>query len=201
MHPLNRSLKRRDILESLIKHVTETPAEHLDEKERFKYANSSCVLFSGRATEMESELLKHSDLLDRLLDFLNTDEELNPLMASFFANTLFSIYAKLNEQMITYLNGKPNFFDLLFKHIQISAIMDLLLKISTLEQILPKRLAEVYQWLNSQNLIQRIVGVFKAGDNQNAMENASYLLTFLIAKGRQSLISLEEEKRFYQFYE
>lgn len=150
---------------------------------------------------MESELLQHPDLLDRLLDFLNTDEELNPLMASFFANTLFSIYTKLNEQMITYLNGKPNFFDLLFKHIQISAIGDLLLKIATLEQIVQKRLPDVYQWLNSQNLIQRIVAVFRTGDNQSAMENASYLLAFLIAKGRQTLITLEEEKRFYQFYE
>lgn len=188
-------------MESLIKHVTETPAEHLDEKERFKYANSSCVLFSGRATEMEAELLKHPDLLDRLLDFLNTDEELNPLMASFFANTLFSIYTKMNEQMITYFHGKPNFFDLLFKHIHVSAIMDFLLKISTPEQIGAKRLPEVYQWLNSQNLIQRIVGVFKTSDNLNALENASHLLTFLIAKGRQSLITLDEEKRFYQFYE
>lgn len=150
---------------------------------------------------MEIELLKHPDLLDRLVDYLNTDEELNPLMASFFANTLFSIYTKMNEPVIAYLNGKPNFFDLLFKHIHISAIMDFLLKVCALEQIATKRQPEVYQWLNSQNLIQRIVGVFKATDNQNAMENASHLLNFLIVKGRQSLISLEEEKRFYQFYE
>ena len=190
------SLKRRDILESLIKHVTEMPVEHLDEKERFKYANSSCVLFSGQAIDMESELLKHPDLLDRLLDFLNTDEELNPLMASFFANTLFSIYTKVNELMIPYLSGKPNFFDLLFKHIHISAIMDFLLKVFALEQIKTKQMPVVSQWLNSQNLIQRIVNVFKATDNQNAMENASHLLSFLIAKGRQSL-SLEEEKSFH----
>lgn len=130
------SLKRRDILESLIKHVTETPADHLDENERFKYANQSCVLFSSKSTQMEYELIQQQDLLDRLVDFLKTDEELNPLMASFFANTLFSIYAKFTEQMISYLNGKPDFFDQLFKHIHISAIMDFLLKITTLESII-----------------------------------------------------------------
>ena len=121
-------------------------------------------------------------------------------MASFFANSLFSIYTKFNEQMIGYLNRKLDFFDLLFKHIQISAIMDFLLKIFTLESIDNLRVEDVYKWLNGQHIIKRIVNVFKLNDNQNALENSSYLLTYLITKGRQSLISLEEEKRFYQFY-
>lgn len=94
---------------------------------------------------MENELIQQTDLLDRLLSFLDTDENLNPLMASFFANTLFSIYTKFNEQMIDYFNSKPDFFDLFFKHIQISGIMDFLFKVFTLEAIPNKRFNDVYQ--------------------------------------------------------
>lgn len=56
------------------------------------------------------------------------------------------------------------------------------------------------QWLNSQNLVKRMVGVLRESDNQNALENAASLLIFIIQKGRQSFFSEEEERKFYRFY-
>jgi len=209
---LIRVLKRRDILESLIRHVTETPADHLNENERFKYANQSCVLFTSKNSQMESELIQHKDLLDRLINFLNTDDELNPLMASFFANTLYSIYCKFTDKMIQYFNEKTDFLDLLFKHIHISAIMDFLIKITTLESInsiismnFDLEVSHVYKWLNSQNIDRRILDVFKTNDNQNALENTSSLLIFLIQKRRQSvqcqMAGENDEQMFNQFHD
>lgn len=148
---------------------------------------------------MENEIIQQEDLLDKLLEFLNTDQQLNPLMASFFANSLFSIFSKFTEQMITYFNKKENFFDFLIKHLNSLAILDFLIKLTTNEGIEASFHAPVYKWLNTQNIVKKIVNVFRTQADQNTLENASNFLIHLIQRSRLGVIHIEEEKKFYQF--
>uniref|UniRef100_A0A8B9MWF0 PP6R2 phosphatase n=1 Tax=Accipiter nisus TaxID=211598 RepID=A0A8B9MWF0_9AVES len=95
----------------------------------FRYPNTACELLTSDVPQINDKLGGDETLLNILYDFLDHEPPLNPLLASFFSKTIGNLIARKTEQVIAFLRKKEKFISLVLKHIDTSAMMDLLLRL------------------------------------------------------------------------
>lgn len=122
------SLTQQSVLEELVSLVVTEPSIDVNEKVRFKYANLACEILTSDVAAINDALVSNEDLLNKLYNFIENQNCLNPLLASFFSKTVGMLFSKRTEKMFEFLKTK-DFINSLVKHIETSAIMDLLLKL------------------------------------------------------------------------
>uniref|UniRef100_A0A5F8HJG6 Protein phosphatase 6 regulatory subunit 2 n=1 Tax=Monodelphis domestica TaxID=13616 RepID=A0A5F8HJG6_MONDO len=103
-------LCKQQCMEELVSLITHDPPLDMEEK-------------------INDKLGGDETLLNILYDFLDHEPPLNPLLASFFSKTIGNLIARKTEQVITFLKKKDQFISLVLKHIDTSAMMDLLLRL------------------------------------------------------------------------
>ncbi|KAH0617267.1 hypothetical protein JD844_029161 [Phrynosoma platyrhinos] len=130
-------------------------------------------------------------LLSILYDFLDHEPPLNPLLASFFSKTIGNLIARKTEQVIVFLRKKDQFIDLVLKHINTSAMMDLLLRLISCVE--PAQLRQdVLHWLNEAKVIQRLVGLIHPSQDEDRQSNASQTLCDIIRLSRDQNSQLQD---------
>ncbi|XP_077035459.1 serine/threonine-protein phosphatase 6 regulatory subunit 2 isoform X2 [Agelaius phoeniceus] len=122
-------LCQQHCMEQLVTLITHEPPVDMDEKVRFKYPNTACELLTSDVPQINDKLGGDETLLNILYDFLDHEPPLNPLLASFFSKTIGNLIARKTEQVISFLRKKDKFLSLVLKHIDTSAMMDLLLRL------------------------------------------------------------------------
>ena len=119
-------------MEELVDLIVIEPAADVDEKIRFKHSNLACELLTSDLDLINDALLEPK-LLNKLYNFIETENQLNPLLASFFSKTMSLLSIKRTAALFKFLQTKENFVQSVLYHIQTSAIMDFLLKLVTVE--------------------------------------------------------------------
>lgn len=174
----------------LVTLVTSEPSEELDVKERYRFANVSCELLTANI-DLINDALLNPVLLDKLCLFLETDATLNPLLASFLSKIFTLLTQKRTESFLQYLQSREGFIDQLLKHIQTSAVADFILKLIT---TVPKEHKNiVYDWLSTQQLIPKLVQVFKQVNACEAQTQVSQLLSDIIKTCRETQIQMQDK--------
>ncbi|KAL8222593.1 UNVERIFIED_CONTAM: Serine/threonine-protein phosphatase 6 regulatory subunit 2 [Gekko kuhli] len=184
-------LCQQSCLEELVSLITHEPPLDMDEKVRFKYPNTACELLTSDVPQINDRLGGDETLLNILYDFLDQEPPLNPLLASFFSKTTGSLIARKTEQVISFLRKKVTFLDLVLKHINTSAMMDLLLRLVSCVE--PAQLRqEVLSWLNKSKVIQRLVELISPSQDEDRQSNASQTLCDIIRLSRDQSSQLPE---------
>jgi hypothetical protein len=116
-------------MQELISLVVTEPPNDGEETNRFKYSNIACELLTSNVACINDTLASNESLLNQLYSFLETDKQLNPLLASFFSKIMSLLLSKISEKLIEFLKTKEQFVPCLIKHFHISAIMDFTLKL------------------------------------------------------------------------
>uniref|UniRef100_A0A8B9VRW7 Protein phosphatase 6 regulatory subunit 2 n=1 Tax=Anas zonorhyncha TaxID=75864 RepID=A0A8B9VRW7_9AVES len=159
-------LCQQHCMEELVNLITHEPPVDMDEKVRFKYPNTACELLTSDVPQINDKLGGDETLLNILYDFLDHEPPLNPLLASFFSKTIGNLIARKTEQVIAFLRKKDKFISLVLKHIDTSAMMDLLLRlISCVEPATLRQ--EVLNWLNEAKIIQRLVELIHSSQDED----------------------------------
>ncbi|XP_068025825.1 serine/threonine-protein phosphatase 6 regulatory subunit 2 isoform X1 [Melanerpes formicivorus] len=184
-------LCQQHCMEELVNLITHEPPVDMDEKVRFKYPNTACELLTSDVPQINDKLGGDETLLNILYDFLDREPPLNPLLASFFSKTIGNLIARKTEQVITFLRKKDKFISLVLKHIDTSAMMDLLLRlISCVEPATLRQ--EVLNWLNEAKIIQRLVELIHSSQDEDRQSNASQTLCDIIRLSRDQSNQLQE---------
>ncbi|XP_044285686.1 serine/threonine-protein phosphatase 6 regulatory subunit 2 isoform X2 [Varanus komodoensis] len=184
-------LCQQHCMEELVSLVTHEPPLDMDEKVRFKYPNMACELLTSDVPQINDRLGGDEALLNMLYDFLDHEPPLNPLLASFFSKTIGNLIARKTEQVISFLRKKAKFIDLVLKHIDTSAMMDLLLRLVSCVE--PAQLRqEVLNWLNEARIIQRLVELISPNQDEDRQSNASQTLCDIIRLSRDQSNQLQE---------
>ncbi|MCJ8733661.1 hypothetical protein PDJAM_G00226170 [Pangasius djambal] len=145
-------------LQELISLITHEPPSDREEKLRYKYANTACELLTCDVSVINDKVGGDDSLLNALYSFLEQEPPLNPLLASFFSKTFGNLISRKTEQTISFLRKKEGFIALVLKHMDASAMMDLLLRlISCVEPVQLRH--DVLTWLDEEKLIQRLTEV------------------------------------------
>lgn len=161
-------LTKPDIALELVRLVTQDPQENEKPDTRFVLPNLACEILTSDIQPMYNVLSHEEDIWKCFFSFLEDNEPpLNSLMASYFSRTLCSLILKNGSQdWYTYqfnclkalekVTNKGNFIDLLLKHLDTSAIMDLIIKISTLLEGPPLR-SNIFTLFEKEELILKLV--------------------------------------------
>ncbi|XP_019721746.1 serine/threonine-protein phosphatase 6 regulatory subunit 2a isoform X2 [Hippocampus comes] len=184
-------LSQDHCMQELVGLITTEPPADLEERSRFKLPNIACELLTSDVSIINDKLGGEESLLEMLYHFLEQDPPLNPLLASFFSKTIGNLIARKTEEVITFLKKKEGFIGLVLKHIDASAMMDLLLRlISCVEPALLRQ--EVLHWLNEEKLVQRLIELIHTGKDEERQSNASQTLCDIIRLSRDQANQMQE---------
>lgn len=182
-------LLKPEIMSEMVDLIT-VNVEQEDEKAKYKYSSTACELLTSDVAQIIDGLIAENILLDKIYQFLESEQPLNPLLASFFSKVLALLIARRGEYMYEYLKNKKDFVPRLLQHIGTSAIMDLLLRLITCVDP-PEAKTKVLQWLSDEQLIEKLVALIGADEEESKHCNASLLLCDIVRMGREQLAAEE----------
>uniref|UniRef100_A0A8D3BZD4 Protein phosphatase 6 regulatory subunit 2 n=1 Tax=Scophthalmus maximus TaxID=52904 RepID=A0A8D3BZD4_SCOMX len=178
-------------MQELVCMITTEPPAGVEETRRFKYPNIACELLTCDVGVINDKLGNEESLLETLYAFLEQPSPLNPLLASFFSKTIGNLISRKTEQVISFLQTKEGFLSLVLKHIDTSAMMDVLLRlISCVEP--PSLRLETLTWLNEEKLAQRLIELIHPERDEERQSNASQTLCDIIRLSRDQANQLQE---------
>ncbi|XP_051512084.1 serine/threonine-protein phosphatase 6 regulatory subunit 2-like isoform X2 [Myxocyprinus asiaticus] len=184
-------LTRDSSMLELLNLITHEPPTDREEKLRYKYANTACELLTCDVSLINNKVGGDESLLHTLYSFLEQTPPLNPLLASFFSKTVGNLISRQTEQVIGFLKKKQDFIGLVLKHMDTSAMMDLLLRlISSVEPISLRQ--EVLTWLNEEKLMQRLIALIHPQNEDERQSNASQTLCDIIRLSRDQASLMQE---------
>ncbi|XP_032690827.1 serine/threonine-protein phosphatase 6 regulatory subunit 3-like isoform X3 [Odontomachus brunneus] len=189
-------LTRPAVMEELVTLTTKEPSIDIEERWRYKYPNVACELLTCDVPTLNEKLAGDEALLAKLYSFIDTDQPLNPLLASFFSKTLGVLVARKSDQnwysyqftclqVLEFLKSRQKCVDLLLRHLETSAIMDLVLKLVTQVEGSDMR-QNILNWLDSQHLVQRLVKLLAPTSEPTKHANAAQLLCDMVTVARET---------------
>lgn len=104
------------------------------EKKRNRYAYVAAEILSSDNWSICEALLANKPMLRNFWEFLGHETPLDPLQASYFTKVNEALFDKKTEEMIELLKSIDNAVPDMLRHVDCPMIMDLLLKIISLER-------------------------------------------------------------------
>lgn len=105
-----------------------------EEKARLKYAYVSCEVLSSETWSLAESLMENLPHLRMFWEFLERPSPLDPLQAGYFTKVNETLLDKKTDEMMEFFKGLPNIVSKILKHVECPMIMDLLLKIISMEK-------------------------------------------------------------------
>ncbi|XP_075885027.1 serine/threonine-protein phosphatase 6 regulatory subunit 2 isoform X4 [Nelusetta ayraudi] len=178
-------------MQELVRMITTEPPAGIEDIKRFKFPNIACELLTCDVGVINDKLGNEEPLLETLYAFLEQPSPLNPLLASFFSKTIGNLITRKTEQVLGFLRRKEGFLSLVLKHIDTSAMMDVLLRLISCVEPPPLRL-ETLTWLNDAKLAQRLIELIHPERDDERQSNASQTLCDIIRLSRDQANQLQE---------
>lgn len=104
------------------------------EKKRNRYAFVAAEILSSDNWSIYEALMESKELLRDFWQFLKRETPLDPLQASYFTKVNESLLDKKTEEMLDFLKSLDGAISDILRHVDCPMIMDLLLKIISLER-------------------------------------------------------------------
>ncbi|GBC07712.1 hypothetical protein RclHR1_07640010 [Rhizophagus clarus] len=163
-------------LSQLLNYITR---DDLDDKQRFKYPYVACEVLSCEIWAICEAVIDNVDLLNSFWQLLDRPPPLNPLQASYFTKVNVVFMQKKMSEMVKFIQSIPNVIKKMLNHMDTSAIMDLLLKLISVEEY-PEG-AGVIDWLNSEGLIEELISRLDPNIDPDVHSTAAQVLIDIIA--------------------
>jgi hypothetical protein len=193
----------------------------IENKEFFKYPLISCELLICDIQLINDSLIGNARIMDKLYDYLR-QEQINPILTSYFVKIVGSLISKNVEKFLTFIQAKEDFLALFLKHMNTSSIIDIIRLLVTIQTnssvystyggisnvdtntaILAQN---AIRWLKDINLIDRLVDMFKPpvddtasaatataeADPTAVYSNVSQLLSDLVKITREQIFNVLE---------
>lgn len=152
--------------------------EEKAEKNRLKYAYVSCEILSCETWSIIESLMANTPYLTEFWDFVRKPAPLDSLQAGYFTKVNETLLDKKTEEMLDFFKSLPGIVPALLQHVDCPMIMDLLLKIISLEKA--EGGAGIVDWLHSQDLIPLLLSNLSPDCNSSTQTSAGDFLKAII---------------------
>ncbi|EFR03850.1 kinetochore protein 1 extragenic suppressor [Nannizzia gypsea CBS 118893] len=122
------------------------------EKNRLKYAYIASEVLSSPSWSVIEAMVENEDALRCFWQYMYRPGELDSVQTSYFVKVNEVLLDQKTDAMIAFIMRLDNIIQMLLQHVDNPLVMDLVLKIITLDKIEEQNVTET-QWLQSQNLI------------------------------------------------
>ncbi|KAL8825743.1 MAG: hypothetical protein Q9170_007674 [Blastenia crenularia] len=125
------------------------------DKARQKNAYIASEILASETWSIIESLMENQSLLRLLWDFLNREPPLEASVAGYFTKVNETLLDKKTEETLQFVRTQPNVVKAMLKHVDCPMIMDLLLKIISMEK--SEGGMGIVDWLQSQDLIPQLL--------------------------------------------
>ncbi|EPS42755.1 hypothetical protein H072_3276 [Dactylellina haptotyla CBS 200.50] len=125
------------------------------EKTRLKYSYVSCEVLSSETWSICEALMDNLENLRMFWKFLERPAPLDPLQAGYFTKVNETLFDKKTGEMMDFFKSIENIVPMMLKHIDTPLIMDLILKIISMEKSDGGN--GIVDWLCTKDLITRLL--------------------------------------------
>ncbi|KAG0011967.1 hypothetical protein BGZ80_000298 [Entomortierella chlamydospora] len=174
-------LRDPTVLQQLLSYIT---SDDLEDRARFKYPFIACEVIACEVWAIFESALSNIDMLVKFWEFLDRPPPLNPVQASYFAKVIGVFLMKKTSEMLQFIKAQPEVVSKLLLHMSTSSIMDLLLKIISMEES-PDGKGTV-QWLSGEGLMPWLVNRLDPNNDAEIHSVASQVLLDIIAISQSS---------------
>ncbi|KAI7832626.1 SIT4 phosphatase-associated protein-domain-containing protein [Gamsiella multidivaricata] len=169
------------VLQQLLSYII---SDDLEDRARFKYPFIACEVIACEVWAIFESALSNIDMLVKFWEFLDRPPPLNPVQASYFAKVISVFLMKKTSEMLEFIKSQPDVVSKLLLHMSTSSIMDLLLKIISMEES-PGGKGTV-EWLSEQGLMPWLVDRLDPNLDAEVHSVASQVLLDIIAISQSS---------------
>ncbi|KAG0039227.1 hypothetical protein BGZ82_009172 [Podila clonocystis] len=174
-------LRDPPVLSQLLNYII---SDDLEDRARFKYPFIACEVIACEVWGIFESALSNIDMLVKFWEFLDRPAPLNPVQASYFAKVIGVFLMKKTGDMLEFIKAQPDVVPKLLLHMSTSSIMDLLLKIISMEEA-PEGRGTV-EWLSKQGLMPWLVNQLDPNFDAEVHSIASQVLLDIIAISQSS---------------
>jgi SIT4-associating protein SAP185/190 len=173
---------------------SEDGEESKEERQRMKYAYVSCEILSSEVWSISEAVLENQETLRQFWDYIKQPAPLDPVQAGYFTKVNESLLDRKMEEMLDFFRSLDNVIPDMLQHVDCPVIMDLLLKIISLEKneggqgIVDvcssirhhgEKLT-IVQWLQQQNLIPHLISFLAPDQSTSTQTSAGDFLKAII---------------------
>lgn len=148
------------------------------EKKRMKYAYVSCEILFCETWSITEALMSNTEYLKEFWDFLRRPAPLDPLQAGYFTKVNETLLEKKTEDMLEFFKSLPDIVPTMLKHVDCPMVMDLLLKIISLEK--HEGGAGIVEWLYDQDLVPQLLAYLSVDCSPSTQTSAGDFLKAII---------------------
>ncbi|KAK6344143.1 hypothetical protein TWF696_007785 [Orbilia brochopaga] len=140
------------------------------EKTRLKYSYVSCEVLSSETWSICEALMDNLENLRMFWKFLERPAPLDPLQAGYFTKVNETLFDKKTGEMMDFFKSIENIVPMMLKHIDTPLIMDLILKIISMEKSDGGN--GIVDWLCAKDLIPRLLS-FLAPEHSSTTQTST----------------------------
>ena len=166
------------------------------DKTRTKFAYTACEVLSSETWSILESLMENEQLLRKFWEFMRSEPLLDPTEAGYFTKINETLLDKKTDEMIRFLRSLDNIIPAMLSHIDCAAVMDLLLKIISMEKseggagVVDVRfghctetrqsMANTTKWLQAQDLIPRLLAFLKEDNAPGTQTSAGDFMKAIV---------------------
>lgn len=105
------------------------------EKARLKYSYVACEVLSSEAYSIVESMMQNEELLREFWTFIRRPAPLDPVQAGYFTKVNETLLERKTADMVIFLKTLDDIVPAMLKHVDCPMMMDLLLKIISLDKV------------------------------------------------------------------
>ncbi|ORY12833.1 SIT4 phosphatase-associated protein-domain-containing protein [Clohesyomyces aquaticus] len=152
--------------------------ETKEEKQRMKYAYVACEILSSEVWSISEAVLENQDSLRNFWNYIKQPAPLDPVQAGYFTKVNESLLDRKMEEMLDFFRSLDSVVPDMLQHVDCPMIMDLLLKIISLEK--SEGGQGIVDWLQSQNLVPKLLSYLSPDHSSSTQTSAGDFLKAII---------------------
>ncbi|KAF2651027.1 SAPS-domain-containing protein [Lophiostoma macrostomum CBS 122681] len=152
--------------------------ENKEEKQRMKYAYVSCEILSSEVWSISEAVLENQESLRSFWNYIKQPPPLDPVQAGYFTKVNESLLDRKMEEMLDFFKSIDNVVPDMLQHVDCPMIMDLLLKIISLEK--SEGGQGIVDWLQSQNLVPQLLSNLSPAQSSSTQTSAGDFIKAII---------------------
>jgi SIT4-associating protein SAP185/190 len=152
--------------------------ESKEERQRMKYAYVSCEILSSEVWSISEAVLENQDSLKQFWAYIKQPAPLDPVQAGYFTKVNESLLDRKMEEMLDFFKSLDNVVTNMLQHVDCPVIMDLLLKIISLEK--SEGGQGIVDWLQQQDLVPRLIAFLGPEHSTSTQTSAGDFLKAII---------------------
>ncbi|KAH8697650.1 SIT4 phosphatase-associated protein-domain-containing protein [Talaromyces proteolyticus] len=148
------------------------------EKQRSKFAYIACEILSSETWSILESIMLNEAYLRDFWDFMKRPAPLDSLQAGYFTKVNEVLFDKKTEEMLEFFKSLKGIVPAILQHVDNPMVMDLLLKIISLEKVEGGQ--GIVDWLKNEDLISILLSYLSSDHTTSVQTSAGDFLKAII---------------------